>query len=67
MLDKSTFFCYNIVTEEREVIKMKYVRFPTNLILKRPQMKHLFGKWWWDKKYKQLVKGDKKIKECIDK
>ena len=36
---------------------MSYVRYPTNLILERPQMKHLFGKWWWDKKYKQLVKA----------
>ena len=45
---------------------MNYVRYPTNLILERPQMKHLFGKWWWDKKYKQLVKGDKKVKKTID-
>ena len=46
---------------------MSYVRYPTNLILERPQMKHLFGKWWWDKKYKQLIKGDKKVKKTIDK
>ena len=39
---------------------MKYTRIPTNLILERPCMKHLFGKWWWDKKYHHLVKGDKK-------
>jgi hypothetical protein len=23
-------------------------------------MKHLFGKWWYDCKYKKFVKGDKK-------
>jgi hypothetical protein len=50
-----------------EIIKMKYVRYPTNLILERPQMKHLFGKLWWDKRYKQFVKGDKKVKKTIDK
>ena len=65
-LDIKRFLCYN-VDNEREVIKMSYVRYPTNLILERPQMKHLFGKWWWDKRYKQLVKGDKKVKKTIDK
>jgi hypothetical protein len=39
---------------------IKYVRIPTNLILERPNMKHLFGKWWYDCKYKKFVKGDKK-------
>ena len=43
------------------------VRIPTNLILERPQMKHLFGKLWWDSRYKKFVKGDKKLKKPIDK
>lgn len=46
---------------------MKYVRLPTNLILERPCMKHIIGKWWWDSKYKHFVKGDKKFQKSLDK
>ena len=48
-------------------MRMPYIQIPTNIILERSQMKHLFGKWWWDKRYKKLMKGDKKIKKAIDK
>lgn len=39
---------------------------PTNIILESAKVrnvKHLFGKYWWDADYKKLLKGDKKIKK----
>lgn len=38
---------------------MKYARIPTCLLIQMPDVKHLFGKWFWDTKIKRLAKGDK--------
>ena len=41
-------------------------RLPTNIILEMASarnVKHLFGKYWWDADYKKLLKGDKKFEK----
>ena len=40
-----------------------YVRIPTNLLMKMPTVKHLFGKWFWDTETKKLAKGDKTLRK----
>lgn len=47
---------------------MKYL--PTNIILEMAEVrnvKHLFGKLWWDADYRKVLKGDKKIKKNSNK
>lgn len=44
---------------------------PTNIIvneiMKNRKIKHLFGKYFWDCKYKVFLIGDKKFKKILDK
>lgn len=42
---------------------MKYARIPTCLLMKMPNVKHLFGKWFWDTEIKMLAKGDKTLRQ----
>ena len=44
---------------------MKYNRIPTNLLMKMPTVKHLFGKWFWDTETKKLAKGDKTLHQKL--
>ena len=42
---------------------MKVKRIPTNIIrecAKVRNVKHLWGRYWWDKDYHCILKGDKK-------
>jgi hypothetical protein len=45
------------------MIQMKYARIPTGLLMKMPNVKHLFGKWFWDTEAKMLAKGDKTLRQ----
>ena len=44
---------------------------PTNIIvneiMKNRKIKHLFGRYFWDCKYKVFLIGDKKFQKSIDK
>ena len=62
-IDKSKNVCYNDYRKLRKEVNKMYVRIPTNLLMKMPTVKHLFGKWFWDTETKKLAKGDKTLRK----